>query len=148
LVERRIYQAVEREFTARGFRKIISGTPDFRIAFHIVSDTKLDVRTLGRMSERFYVYPYGHRGYFGYGYGGTTQQYAREFIEGTLILDVVDARSEQLIWRGWMSEALDDDPTPENVRMYVDAAVSKILARFPPASDAPARSSTAKPTTT
>ncbi len=148
LVERRIYDAVERELTARGFRKATSGTPDFHIAYHVVSDTKIDVRAFEGVGARYYGYPYGYLGYFGYGYRGTSQQYAREYIKGTLILDVVDARSDELIWRGWMSEALDDDPKPENVRMYVDAAVSKILARFPPASDAPARVPTAKPTTT
>jgi hypothetical protein len=113
-----------------------------------VSDTKIDVRDLEGGRARYYGYAYGSLGYFGYGYRGTTQQYAREYVEGTLILDVVDARSDELIWRGWMREALDNDPKPENVRMYVDAAVSKILARFPPASDPPARPPTAKPPTT
>ncbi len=58
----------------------------------------------------------------------------REYLEGTLILDIVDDRNSKLIWRGWASGALDHDPRPDKVRMYVNKAVRKILEKFPPTS--------------
>ena len=51
-----------------------------------------------------------------------------------MVLDVVDARTNELIWRGWATDELDDDPTPEAVQKYVREAVEKILEEFPPAS--------------
>ena len=58
----------------------------------------------------------------------------REYLEGTLILDSVDDRNSKLIWRGWASGALDHDPRPDKVRMYVNKAVRTILEKFPPTS--------------
>ena len=54
-----------------------------------------------------------------------------------LVLDVLDARTGELIWRGWATKSLDDNPTPETVQKYVKAAVEKILEKFPPASLGP-----------
>ncbi len=54
-----------------------------------------------------------------------------------MVLDVVDARTNELTWRGWATDELDDDPTPEAVQKYVKAAVDKILEKFPPASLGP-----------
>ena len=55
-----------------------------------------------------------------------------EYLEGTLILDIIDAHNNEITWRGWASKALDHDPDPDNVRMYVNKAVEKILEKFPP----------------
>jgi len=57
---------------------------------------------------------------------------ARTYTEGTLILDLIDAGSRELVWRGWASEPVSEvGPGPEKVRRFVEA----ILARFPPAPD-------------
>ncbi|MEE9271049.1 MAG: DUF4136 domain-containing protein [Candidatus Krumholzibacteria bacterium] len=70
---------------------------------------------------------YGH-GYGGYGYG----RYVDDYLEGTLVLDIIDPAANEVIWRGWASQALDSDPDPERFRMYVNDAVKEILAEFPP----------------
>ncbi len=81
---------------------------------------------------------YGHRYYGRYPYHGYfgpvvgTTQYVNEYLKGTLIVDIADPRENELIWRGWASQALDDDPSPEKVQMYINAAVRKILDEFPP----------------
>ncbi len=54
-----------------------------------------------------------------------------------MVLDVVDPRTNELIWRGWATDELEDNPTPEAVRKYVNAAVEKILEKVPPASLGP-----------
>ena len=78
------------------------------------------------------------RPYYGSYYGYPSAGYAgagrvREYLQGTLVLDIMDVRTEELIFRGWASKSLDSDPSPEEVRRYVDKAVKEILEDFPPA---------------
>ncbi len=134
LVERRIRAAVERELEMKGFQGAASGDADFKVAFHVVAEEKLDVQTLDNYSYNYYGYRRFRRPfYFGYlGPGSVTRSFVREYLEGTLILDIVDAKKNELIWRGWASKALAHNPTAERVNMYVSEAVGKILEEFPP----------------
>ena len=88
---------------------------------------------------------YGRRGYlgfghyggrygygYGYGYGYRYGGYVDEYLEGTLVIDIIDPVANEVIWRGWASDAMDADPDPSRVRKYVNEAVTEILARFPP----------------
>ncbi|MEE8551058.1 MAG: DUF4136 domain-containing protein, partial [Gemmatimonadota bacterium] len=145
LVERHIRTAVDSALASMGYQKVTSGDVDFRVASRVVADEESTI-------DRSYSYsPYfGHHGFgrrhFGHrGFGHSrfghhsyspyySSGYVREYLEGTLILDIVDDRNDRLIWRGWASGALDHHPKPENVRMYVNEAVRKILEKFPPTS--------------
>jgi hypothetical protein len=52
------------------------------------------------------------------------------YEEGSLIFDVMDLKSNSLIWRGYASEILVAENTPlteENIK----EAVKKIFAKFP-----------------
>ena len=74
-----------------------------------------------------YLRPY--YGYPSYGYAGAGRVY--EYLQGTLVLDIIDVRTEEVIFRGWAKKSLDSDPTPKKVRMYVTDAVEEILEDFP-----------------
>ena len=95
----------------------------------------------GHSGLRYRSRGYGHGSYYrggsyGYPYYGYDPYYgptSYEYLEGTLTLDIVDARTGGLIWRGWAREELDADTlTPEVLRQFVNVAVQKILERFPP----------------
>ncbi len=147
LLGKHIRGAVEGELDRMGYRKT-SGTPDFRIAYRLVAQER------SRFFGSGYGGPYGYgrshfgghhgfRGYggrffspYGYGYSGAGYGYGgsgrvREYLRGTLVLDITDARTQEVIWRGWASKSLNRDPRPEKVRMYVDEAVAEMLADFP-----------------
>jgi len=131
-----------------GYRKT-SGTPDFRIAYRLVAQERS--RFFGSGYGGPYGYgrsyypgrygfrsfgggrfsPYGYGGYSGAGYGYGGAGGVREYLRGTLVLDITDARTQEVIWRGWASKSLNRDPRPEKVRMYVDEAVAEMLADFP-----------------
>jgi hypothetical protein len=49
---------------------------------------------------------------------------------GTLIVDVIDARTGRLAWRGSVSDALASDPGKADKR--TGKAVTKLLRKFPP----------------
>jgi hypothetical protein len=57
----------------------------------------------------------------------------QEYEEGTLVLDFVDADTKGLVWRGVATDALDAHATPEDRGKQIQEAVTKILAKYPPA---------------
>lgn len=121
LLDARIRSAVERELAARGHRKVEDRNPDFYVAFFLSVEDKLDVYTVNR----------GYYDYWGYGVG-IPETRVSQYEEGTLVLDIVDARDKELTWRGVGKGRLRRNPTPEQITEDVDAAVKEILARFPP----------------
>ena len=119
LVVRRIRDAVTGELEAKGLR--LSSNPDFLIAMHGAAREKLDIQDWGYSSPRAAYW--GHRDI-------SVQQYT----EGTLILDFVDAKSKEMIWRGVASGAVDPGASPEQRTKRINEAVAKLLAKFTPAS--------------
>jgi len=116
-VDKRIRSAVDRELSARGYRQTANGT-DFLIAYHVGSKEKLDVTTYG--------YRYGRRGRF-WGRGVRVEQYT----QGTLVLDFVDSKSNELVWRG-IATSVIRDRDPEESEGRINDAVKAILEEFPP----------------
>ena len=129
LVAERIQNAVDAQLAAHGYRRVEITPPDFKITYYMIADEKVDISTTNG------GYGYGHRYYnnyyYGYPYAGSTT-YADSFLQGTLVLDVIDPETNDVIWRGWATKDLDDNPTPEEVDRYVKNSVRRILERFPP----------------
>ena len=152
LLKRHIRDAVEGELGRLGYRKVTSDTPDFRIDYRVTAEEKS--RIVGSSGyagsygygRSYYPGRYGFRWYGGryfspyyYGYSGAGYAGAgrvREYLRGTLVLDITDGRTGEAIWHGWASKSLHLDPRPEKVRMYVNEAVEKILENFPTAGSA------------
>jgi hypothetical protein len=117
LTVKRIKNAVTSQLEARGFKET-SEDPNFLIALHVGKKDRLAVTDWG---------------YWGYDYlywGGGVDVY--EYEEGTLIIDFVNARSKEPIWRGVARETLDPNPTPAKEEKRINEAVTKILKNFPP----------------
>ncbi len=55
-----------------------------------------------------------------------------EYETGTLIIDLVDRRRNELVWRGSGESRLSKHPTPEKTDKKVAKVVGAILAKFPP----------------
>jgi hypothetical protein len=121
LLHERIRRAVEDELVRRGHPKATGGRPDFRVGYHLSLEQKLDVYTIDR------TYGYGRFGAWTY-----PETHVNEYQEGTLILDVVDARRGKLAWRGWASRPVYEQPSPEESERNAREAVAAILEKFPP----------------
>lgn len=116
-IERRIVGAVDRELAGKGY-ELASDGPDFLIAFYAAAEDTVDVTRV--VSYWGYADPWI-----------LTHDESRYYKRGALVLDVVDPRKNEVIWRGWATAALDD-PALDEVEKKVNEAVGKILARFPP----------------
>lgn len=118
---RRIQGATNRVLAEKGYR-VVSDNPDFLVAIHAGTQEKLDLVSSG--------YRYGPYGRWYGGYRGGIDVY--RYTEGTLVIDVVDASSKQLIWRGSAQGTVNPGMAPEEIEHRIDEAVAKILERFPP----------------
>jgi hypothetical protein len=70
-------------------------------------------------------YPYGY-GYYGYPFGGSSVQ---QYKEGTITIDMVDARKNELLWRG-VGEMEVSNRNISEEKVY--DAVTNILRQYPP----------------
>jgi len=68
----------------------------------------------------------------GYGYGFENNVRTDHFQEGTFILDMVDAKTNKLVWRGIAEGVLEEYPTPEKLEKNAKDTVQKLLTKYPP----------------
>ena len=125
LNQRRIEKAINEEMYVRGYE--ISDNPDIWISFYIKVEDKTDITATSYGSP--YYRGYGYHGYYGgYGYGGYTDISTYNYKYGTLIIDLVDAGDNELIWYGTASKALDgNNRNPEATINYI---VTKMFYQY------------------
>jgi hypothetical protein len=126
LLHDRIVAAIDRSLAAKGYTRVEDVKPDFFVAYHLATQSKLDVRTIDYGSS------YGVWGPGGWGGVGWSETYAVPYEEGTLAIDVIDLAKRKLVWRGIGVGRLKEQPKPEEVTQRVNSAVDEILAQFPP----------------
>lgn len=119
LVSERIERAVTNELGAKGFRED-ANAPDLLVLYHVGTKDKIQVTDWG--------YSYGSY-YWGMG-GRSVDVY--EYEEGTLIVDLVDAGTKQLAWRGWGTTTIDRTKPPDQITAMVNDVVAAIMKKYPP----------------
>jgi len=70
--------------------------------------------------------PYGYGYWGGYGYSYTQ---VRRYNQGTIVLDIVDARTHQLVWVGILDKEVRSANPPGK---RIEKSVKKLLKNFPP----------------
>jgi len=120
LDKKRILRAIDDELTAKGLQK--SDNPDLFISFFTKSKERVDV----------YQSHYGWGGYWGWGWGYPWgYNSVSKTTEGTLYIDIIDAKRNELIWQGVGTAPLikgNVDKKEERIRLIVQ----EILKKFPP----------------
>jgi hypothetical protein len=117
LLDKRIKSAVGNELTAKGYL-MNESAPDFLLLYHTGAEDKINVTDWG----------YGYPGPYWYGRNVSVYQYT----QGTLIVDIIDAKTKQLIWRGTAEGTIDPDASTEKREARLNEAVAKLMANFPP----------------
>jgi hypothetical protein len=74
--------------------------------------------------------PYGW-GWYGWGWGYGGPWYSEDIIKGTLIIDLQDADTGALLWRGLKERTVHPHAKPEARTEDVVEDVSKIFRKFP-----------------
>jgi hypothetical protein len=114
--------AVEKGLAAKGFARVSSGTPDLLIHYHANISHRLDINRLDR--ER------------GYCYDDDCRVRTVDVEAGTLVLDVIDARTNRLVWRGWAQHSVEDMlHNRDRMEQKINEAVTRMLEQLPHGSD-------------
>ncbi len=135
IAQDRIKQAIGDELTLHGLRQV-SSNPDLLITTHTYVD-KAERTVYNTYGGAGYGYPYSVSyggGYLPINYGSwyTPSYYqvprTEQYTEGTLIIDFIDAHTNNLIWRGSMADPVDD---PARLGKEFSASAKDILDKFP-----------------
>jgi hypothetical protein len=126
LVHQEIVTAIRAELDAKGLQSV-DLEPDLYVSYFADQDeqVRVDIRHKG--------YSYGSDWYAASGLplilGGSASE-IRVYEEGTLVVDVYNAKSKQLVWRGAAMGTFSQDPKKN--RKLVKTATKKLFESYPP----------------
>ena len=127
LLDARIRTAVERDLTAKGLQKKTDGIPDCYIVYQYTIQRKID-SDRPQTGIGFGFGSFGSRA----GVGFSTGTAVSEYDEGLLVIDLLDARDNDLLWRGSGSRRVDQHWDPARTTQRINEMVDKIMAQFVP----------------
>lgn len=122
LDKKRILHAIDAQMAAKGFTK--SETPDLLVNIFTKEREQVDVNTFN--AGFGYGWGFGWNPFF---YGGSSTSVNR-YSEGTLFIDLIDAKRKELIWQGEGEGTLTKDTNRKDA--VINEFVTKILAQYPP----------------
>lgn len=109
--------AIEKRLAAKGYAPAEGQQPDLLIHYHANVSQKLDV--------------YGADREYGYTYGVREPQVV-DYEQGTLVVDIVDARTKRVVWRGWAQDTMTGIiDNQDRLEKQVDEGVSKMMQLLP-----------------
>jgi len=114
LVQKRIERAIEHNLLSRGLEQAPPGRSDLLVFYHTGVKNKVDVERYG--------YHYGRWGRV----HRTTV--VHRYKEGALVIDLIDRRSKELVWRGIGTGVMAGDSRSSE---KISAIVGQILASYP-----------------
>lgn len=124
LLEQRLERAVDAQLAGKGFTEVKSG-PDVYFEYHAGARDRV---------ER-HVFP----GAWGPGWGwrrgpyywGGADVVNSRYTEGTIVIDMVDAHTNQLLWRAYAHDT-GNNPMDANSEKHLKKIAEKAFHEFPP----------------
>ena len=119
LSEQRLIAAVDAQLKAKGLTPVDSGG-DITVTYHAAADKQTDVQT------------FQTGGYYGCWGGcmGTSSSTITHITVGTIIVDIVDTKSNKMVWRGTGTDTVSGD-AKENAEK-INIAVEEMFKNYPP----------------
>jgi hypothetical protein len=111
--DKQLRDAIESRLAARGLSRVDSHG-DLDVVYHVAAETKVGVQKVG------YKQPFFE--------GQATR--IRLLSSGTLALDMIDASSGKVVWRGEAQDATT--PTSSAIERMIDEGIAQLLQDFPP----------------
>ena len=127
LDKKRIMRAIESELVAKGMTK--SSNPDVLVSMFTKSRERVNVR------DNSFRYGYGYGwGWNPWMWNGADRLNVNQYTEGTLFLDIIDAKKKELVWQGIGTGALRMKNV-EKKEARIKEFVAEIMAKYPPGSN-------------
>ncbi|MCW9047224.1 MAG: DUF4136 domain-containing protein [Gammaproteobacteria bacterium] len=125
LIDKRIVRAIEDNLSRKGVVKAKSA--DIKVSYRVDFEKKL--KTGGLSAGIGMSIGSFNRGHISLSSGNQLKQ----TLEGTLVIDMLDTKSGNLIWRSTTHQPLkDNDSSPEESKKRIARLVSQMFENFPP----------------
>jgi hypothetical protein len=115
LVDERVHAAVERDLAARRFKKVDKERPYYLVTYYAALDKPIEAGAI--------TYAAGVP---------MTAKVVSSYPQGSLVIDVLDAKTGKLVWRGVGRRVFDAKQTPEERKERIDDAVASVVDEFAP----------------
>jgi Domain of unknown function (DUF4136) len=119
----RVVNAIDAQLVRKGFGKVDNANPDVLVAYHVTFER--DVEFNGSSTGWG---PYG----IGASRRGTVR--AQEVVVGTLTVEMMNAATRKVVWRGIASMDIDRKANPDKREKGINKAAEKIFKNYPRAS--------------
>jgi hypothetical protein len=127
LRDARIRSAIDKYLSEKGYRRVQDAQPDVYVAYQQEIYNRIDADNGGSG----FVFGMGSFGTHG-GIGFSTGNRVADYDEAMLVIDIIDAGSGGLLWRGTATRNFSQHAEPEKVTKWINETVQKILDQFPP----------------
>jgi len=117
----RIKMAITQAMQARGLQPA-SGPADLEVNVFAKLSQETQATTTGG---------YGGWGYRGWG-GGMSTTTIQNVNVGTLVVDLVDSKTNKPVWRGMASDTIDPKSTGEQKQEALNYAMNQMFEKYPP----------------
>lgn len=112
--------AIQRELVVKGFKKV-EQSPDLLVNIGVVITDEVTTRTTDIRDAPVYM---GTRNY----HWESEEVVVNQYREGTVIIDLIDARRNELVWEGSAKSVLAKNPSKMEKR--IDEALAKLFKDF------------------
>ncbi|MEE4175398.1 MAG: DUF4136 domain-containing protein [Xanthomonadales bacterium] len=129
LIGQMFRDAITREMEQRGYT--LADDPDLMMNVSAILEDKTKVTTY---NDPMYGGYYGYRrGFYDpwYGYGYGTSTHVSQYTEGTVNIDMVDAKAKRMVWEGIAVGRVNEDRSNEEVRQAINSGVTEMFASYP-----------------
>ena len=110
--------AIERGLAALGYQRATTTWPDLLIHYHASITRRMKIATIENRNGYCAVEPCGGR--------------LENYEAGTVVIDILDARTDRVLWRGWAQDSIEGPLKDQNeMAKKINEAVSRMLERFP-----------------
>ena len=127
--EKRITEEIAQTLTEKGWTRT-DANPDALVLLHGATEKQKNLNTF--YSGMGGYGGYGYRGWGGMGGMGTATTTTSEYTVATLVVDIFDAKSKALLFRGTAEDEISDK-AEKNIKK-VEKASAKMFKDFPPGS--------------
>lgn len=132
LLHDRLHQEADAWLAAHGYRKTTRKQADFLLTYRLIMEDKTRVSVL----NNYYAYPtFWSYGYYGYPFAYSYWQYypeiqTYEYQRGTFILDIINPKTQKLMWRGMAYQNLSRNVSQQELKNTASKAILKLLGQF------------------
>jgi hypothetical protein len=132
-VDMRIRIAVGTQLRLKGYQTLPEGKPDFFVAYHVgLKDSSPSISTQ-YYSDGMAGHAFSHSADSRSASGAAPSlNETASYLTGSLLIDVIDAATKKLVWRGTAAGEVDPGLTSQQRDERTRAIVHNILSHFPP----------------